>query len=283
MIRAVAVVGVATSLLLLAGEFMIFHRSSAMEQAQAAAQSRAQDLATASAIEQKSATATLASRLGEQSAKIEKLSEAVRLSMPREIGLNHTDVRIFAIKSQIAQAEDPIVIVGDSITEGALLPSSVCGRKLINGGVAGADTGSYAAIANDILPEKAIPLIVVALGTNNSSRTAPRHTFAKSYGDLADILMPHATKLMLAGIPQVEMAGAFAKSYFDSDSIDRHDAKIRSIAKQRAADFIDLRSGVGASGMTADGVHLNVAGYRLWNAAILSGIEAKLGCKTAQN
>jgi hypothetical protein len=43
--------------------------------------------------------------------------------MPREIGHYHTEVRIFMIKSRLAQAEDPIVIVGDSITEGACLRS----------------------------------------------------------------------------------------------------------------------------------------------------------------
>lgn len=284
--RTLVVIVAATCSLIIGGELVIFQRISQQATTLADAKTQAKvdrDLTAATMKAQNVATANLASRIDDQTSKIEKLSETVTLSIPREIGHNHTEVRKFIIKSQIAQADDPIVIVGDSITEAALFPSSICGQKLINAGIGGLDTKTYAAIINDVLPAKSVPLIVVALGTNNSTRAASRHTFAKSYNSLADILATHAVKLMFIGVPRVEMTGALASGYFDSDSIDRHDAKIRDIAKQRSVDFIDVRSGAETSGMTVDGVHLNADGYMPWRSAVLSSIEAALGCKAAQN
>jgi lysophospholipase L1-like esterase len=89
-------------------------------------------------------------------------------------------------------------------------------------------------------------LIVVALGTNNSTIASPHHIFAKYYAALADRLMPHAQKLMFVGLPRIDMEAS-------------------------------------TNGMTVDGVHLTAAGYKPWGAAILSGVESELGCKTAQN
>lgn len=262
----------ATCLLLATSAVLILHRASDLSNAQANTKT-----------EIKSATSVLVARIDDQAAKLEKLSEAVRLSMPREIGYYHTEVRIFMIKSQLAQAEDPMVIAGDSIREGALLPSTVCGHSVVNAGIGGADEITYAAIINDIFPAKPVALIVVALGTNNSTIASPHHIFAKYYAALADRLMPHAQKLMFVGLPRIDMSGQLALQYFDRAAIDRHDAKIRAIAKQRSVDFIDIRSEASTNGMTVDGVHLTAAGYKPWGAAILSGVESELGCKTAQN
>jgi hypothetical protein len=75
------------------------------------------------------------------------------------------------IRSQLAQAECSIIVIGDSITEAALFPSSLCGHTIINAGVGGMSVPSYFAIAKQLLPDEPAALIVIALGTNDSAKT----------------------------------------------------------------------------------------------------------------
>jgi hypothetical protein len=81
------------------------------------------------------------------------------------------------IRSQLAQAESSIIVIGDSITEAALFPSSLCGHTIINAGVGGMSVPSYFAIAKQLLPDEPAALIVIALGTNDSAKTIskPHH------------------------------------------------------------------------------------------------------------
>jgi hypothetical protein len=92
---------------------------------------------------QQSAIADLRSQVAAQSPhvdglsdRIDRLSEIVALSEQHGVGANHTDIRTFAIKSKIAQATDPVVVIGDSITEGSAAAvlhlrqgSYQCGRR----------------------------------------------------------------------------------------------------------------------------------------------------------
>jgi lysophospholipase L1-like esterase len=248
----------------------VLHRVSAMAAATADLQSRIVDL--------QSVITDLRSQVATLPPRVDRLSEIVTLSEQHGVGANHTDIRIFAIKSKIAQATDPVVVIGDSITEGALLPSYICGKAVINAGVGGADVGSYISIARQVLPAQPVGLIVVALGTNNSTRTStPADGFAASYNALLDALAPHARKLLIAGIPSVDMTGALASQYFDSAAVDRHNGEILEVAKQRSIGFINLRS-ESMSAETNDGVHLNADGYKPWISAMTSAISASLDC-----
>ena len=179
------------------------HRVSAMAQVQRTAtaelQSATAGLQSATAGLQsataglQSETADLRSQVAALPPRIDRLSEIVTLSEQHGVGANHTDIRTFAIKSKIAQVTEPVVVIGDSITEGALLPSYICGKAVINAGVGGADVGSYRSIAAQVLPaQQPVALIIVALGTNNSTRSSVAPDgFAASYNGLLDELAPH--------------------------------------------------------------------------------------------
>ncbi|MDI3560219.1 hypothetical protein [Bradyrhizobium sp. Arg816] len=78
-------------------------------------------------------------RVNSISSRLNLLADMVSLQNDR------IQVRTFAIKSQIAQATQPIVFVGDSLTEGAWLPSALCGH-LANAGIGGATAVSYAKV-----------------------------------------------------------------------------------------------------------------------------------------
>jgi len=59
----------------------------------------------------------------------EQLAEQVRNKSPVDLENRRLEVRSVMIRSQLPQAMNPIVIIGDNITEAALLPSSVCGHE----------------------------------------------------------------------------------------------------------------------------------------------------------
>jgi len=220
------------------------------------------------------------------SAHIDRLSDEIRFSAPIDLGHKHDDIREFVIRSEIAQIPDAVLFVGDSITEAALLPASICGHSVINAGLGGADTGSYLAFAKLTFPiDLKSPLIIIALGTNNSTSIGAKwdSSLAPSYNNLADFLQLHADKLLFAGIPPLDMSGALAKGYFDSDFSKKNDAAIRSVALSRSVGFVDLQAAMVGENLTVDGVHLTPAGYREWIAAIVNAAEKTLVCKTVQN
>jgi lysophospholipase L1-like esterase len=218
------------------------------------------------------------SEIDSQSSRIDRLSEIVTLSEQHGIGVNHTDIRIFAIKNQIAQSLNPVVVVGDSITEGALLPSEVCGKTVINAGIGGTDTHSYQRIATEIFAVKPAALIIIALGTNDSTRSVGSPDgFAASYSALIDVLVPHAEKILLAGIPAIQPDGAMASQFFDSAVVDRHNEEISTLSRRRSIGFIDLHAI--DSGGTTDGVHLDAARYKAWTSAIVSAIDTSFACR----
>lgn len=205
---------------------------------------------------------------------IGNLTELIRIEAPADGGNRRLDVRLFMIRSQIAQAKNPIILIGDSITEAAQLPSSVCGHDIINAGIGGMTAQSYLPLAPQLLPDHA-ELIVVALGTNNSTKMM---SGSADFTRLLDLLAKRAAKIVIAGIPPFDMSGALARSYFNEDLGSRNDARIRQIAEARRLAFVDLRSAMAGENLTVDGIHLNAAGYRLWRDAVLSHIRSSLGC-----
>jgi hypothetical protein len=99
---------------------------------------------------------------------INNLADEMRFSSPADLGHKHIAVRDFIIQSQLAQVKDPIVFIGDSITESAFLPATICGYPVVNAGLGGASVRSYLPFANSTLSTLKAPLIVVAIGTNDS-------------------------------------------------------------------------------------------------------------------
>ena len=58
--------------------------------------------------------------------------------------------REFAIRSDLAEATAPILVIGDSITEGAKLPREIGGRAVVNGGISGSAPENEPATPLDI-------------------------------------------------------------------------------------------------------------------------------------
>jgi lysophospholipase L1-like esterase len=217
-----------------------------------------------------------------QAQDIGKLTDLMRIESPAEGGHRRLDVRLFAIRSQLAQADEPVIVIGDSITEGALLPSSICGHTVVNAGVGGMNAAGYLPFAKQFLTKEA-GLIVVALGTNDSTIVSPEWSVVEpGYSDLLDLLAQHTHNLVIAGVPPFDMTGALAKGYFKPALGDGNDAAIRGIAAKRKLSFVDLRNDISGMGLTVDGIHLNAAGYTQWRDDILSHVRSSIGCSEAR-
>src|SRR5438067_8373939 len=80
---------------------------------------------------------------------------------------DHMEVRQFMIRATLADLKQPIVILGDSITEMARFPETIDGNPVVNAGIGGASVQDIEAIASTLLRDAQPSLIVVALGTNN--------------------------------------------------------------------------------------------------------------------
>lgn len=272
------------ALLLVAGEVTIVQRVSTIK----GMLSESRQVATDKSVEQKAdavaTRAALASQIDDQASKIEKLSLTVERLIPREVGHNHADVRLFMIRSKLAQASNPIVLVGDSITEAALLPSEICGHEIVNAAIGGQDVKSYYSLVASIFHDKAIPIILVALGTNNSWTTSPSaDVFSHDYDALMDRLAPYTSTLVVAGIPPIDTSKELG-SHFDPALVNSNNDAIKHIASTRGLRFIDLANVMPGNDLTIDGVHLNQDGYKEWTPAIVGALATAINCKpVAQN
>lgn len=198
------------------------------------------------------------------------------------VGHEHRDVRRFMIEAHLARAASPIVVLGDSITEAATLPETICGHAVVNAGIGGANVDDLIAVASSLLQGKSPSLVVVAIGTNDAHATEGREErFSASYAKLLQSLASVASKLAVASIPPVDPSAALTVAvHIDAGLIDRFNLLLPKLAEKAGASFIDVGKAVTDKGQpeTLDGVHLAPSAYDLWDAAMLTGIKKSLDC-----
>lgn len=204
------------------------------------------------------------------------LVEQSRLMSPADLGNYRSDIRIFMINSQLRQAREPIVIVGDSITEAAFLPSTICGHSVVNAGIGGLTSSSYLGLikSQGLLSDMKASLTIIALGTNNAQKLASIEEFESSYKDLLTVLKQHSSSIVLAGIPPLE-DGALTP-YFDLAKAEQINRAIQLIAGEEHLAFAPFAR---EETPTTDGVHLTAEGYKLWRGTVISAIQKSLNCR----
>jgi lysophospholipase L1-like esterase len=186
----------------------------------------------------------------------------------------HASTRYFVIQSTLARFDDAIVVLGDSIVEASTLPRSLCGHAIVNAGIGGTSTASnLGAILSQSLGGKRAALVVVSLGTNDAAMAHSVEQFRSNYRALLTELAALTPRLAVVAIPSPE-AGLEAAKNVSIAVIDSYNAILRQLAEEAHATFISLP--VMPDHHTFDGVHLNAAGYEVWDRAILSGIESAL-------
>jgi lysophospholipase L1-like esterase len=172
---------------------------------------------------------------------------------------DHMEVRQFIIRFALANTTHPIVVVGDSITEIAHLPESLCGYPVVNAGVGGATAADFSYVAPVLLEAKRPVLLVVALGANDASNAQ----FASDYAALF-------AKVKSFG-RVIAVAATAAPSIND---------KVEAAAHAASIPFFEIE--IPSTELIEDGIHFDEAAYRRWVPALSRAITSELRCESAQ-
>jgi lysophospholipase L1-like esterase len=177
----------------------------------------------------------------------------------------------------LARLDDPIVILGDSIVEASTLPRSLCGHPIVNAGIGGATTASnLGSFLADALGNKQAALVVVSLGGNDAAMSDSVERYRSAYRALLTELKALTPRRAMVGISPVE-AGLEDGKKISGAVIDSLNAILPELAKETGATFIPMP--VMPEHHTLDGIHLDAAGYAIWDKALLGGIESAV-CKS---
>jgi lysophospholipase L1-like esterase len=189
----------------------------------------------------------------------------------------HRATRQFVIQSTLARVDDAVVILGDSIVEASTLPQSLCGHPIVNAGIGGASTASnLGSMLLEALGNRRAALVVVSLGTNDALIPNSVEKYRSNYRELLTDLAALTPRSAIAAIPLPEAGFKDAKK-FSAALIDSYNGILPALAEEARAIFIPLPPM--PERHTLDGIHLNAAGYAVWEKAILQGIESAL-CKS---
>ena len=192
-------------------------------------------------------------------------SDMARLPNP-SASHEHFEARLAVIKSQLSRVKKPIIVMGDSIVESALLPTSLCGHAVINAGIGGATIGFFTRYAEIITRNSEPALTVLAVGINDAVKGSKTDLFRSAYSaTLKSIRSPVALATIVAA----------SNPIIEQNAIDDFNIAINELSDGRT--LIDLHKAV-AGDFTVDGIHLNDVGYRLWTGALLSGVKRALAC-----
>lgn len=170
----------------------------------------------------------------------------------------------------LSRVDDPVVVLGDSITEASTLPRSHCGHPVVNAGLSGASTASdLGNWLSSALAGKRAALIVVSLGTNDAMASRSQQTYEANYGKLLAQLATMAPRVVVVAVPPIEARNKVTAEARDElmRSIDGYNSALPGLAKSSGATFVALPPM--SEPYTIDGVHLDGAGYSVWDAAVL--------------
>jgi hypothetical protein len=166
---------------------------------------------------------------------------------------DHRDVRQFMIEAALIGLDQPIIVLGDSITEMARLPETIDDKPVVNAGIGAAGIEDFEVLSSELMQHSNPSLIAVALGSNDDDRSIGAH-----YAALLSKLKKYSPRLLAVAVPP--QAGSDAKN-----------AQIKAAAESEGVRFIEMPLPEGST--LPDHVHLSAAGYRKWTPALVSAIS----------
>jgi lysophospholipase L1-like esterase len=191
---------------------------------------------------------------------------------------SHRYARQIILYYTLSRAEQPIIVVGDSLTEASTLPRTLCGHAVVNAGLNGASAASdLGTWLTATFEGRRAAAILVALGTNDALLKHSARDFEKNYLELLTQLSKLTDRLTVLGIPAVEVRGRMTAE-LQSEAMNRIDAlnaMLPALAAKGHASFIALPPM--PSPFTIDGVHLDSAGYAVWDDTVLKGVAGACG------
>ena len=202
------------------------------------------------------------------------IAVATKLIWPFQLELDRE--RFFAVQAAIRNAPNPVIIFGDSIVQGAALPSRVCGLPLVNAGVRGAGIGYFLRHSAQLLGSSRPKLIVLAVGINNAAAKEGREVDFQNRYERVVASLASIAPVVVATVTPIKEGYFVSKFGYDPQIVPALNRTILATPNIKAV--IDLNAPLSGANFTIDGVHLNPAGYAFWTDKIFDGIEAALGC-----
>ena len=192
---------------------------------------------------------------------------------------SHRQARKFIVHYTLSRLDQPIIVVGDSLAEASTLPRTYCGHPVVNAGLNGASTSSdLGSWLIEALDGRRAAAVLVALGTNDALLKHSMRDFETSYVALLTQLAKATDHLAVLGIPSIEVRGRVTPELRSETMgrIDAFNALLPALAGKSSAAFVALPPMPAPH--TIDGVHLDAAGYAVWDDAVLKGVRG--ACST---
>lgn len=191
---------------------------------------------------------------------------------------SHRQARQLVLHYTLRRVDNPIILLGDSITEASTLPRQICGHTIVNAGLNGASTASdLGTWLTEALDGRRAAAIVVSLGTNDALKARSTESFEASYAALLPQLAKVTDHVSVLAIPGIDVQGRVTTE-MQAEAMGRingFNAALPALAAKEGAAFIALPPMQAPH--TIDGVHLNATGYSAWDTAILQGISTICG------
>jgi hypothetical protein len=160
--------------------------------------------------------------------------------------------RPLIIRAAIEAADDPIVILGDSITQRASLPREICGHPVVNAGVWAMNIRQATTLLPLLFADRTAFMIVLSLGANDAGSKSAGQDFSKLIRT-AEQFAPRVIAISDAFDPDVDL----------------------QISRSSELPYIQPHLPEGSR--LPDGVHFNEVGYANWIPALKSAVESRCG------
>jgi len=204
--------------------------------------------------------------LATAAAAIITASLAARAEPAHKMSWNEVRRGLFAL-SKVESAS--IVMLGDSLTEGAPWAELTGCPHLLERGVGGDTTAKVLARLDDVLKLKPRAVFLM-IGVNDISLSVPRETTIANYKAILDRLRePH---LIVAYV--LPVAASYGKRQMNGSIAALDDTIASLVADRPNTTVLDLRprfrgpDGYLRAELSYDGLHLSPKGYELWRDAI---------------
>jgi lysophospholipase L1-like esterase len=173
-----------------------------------------------------------------------------------------------------------VVMLGDSLTEGAPWRELTGCLSLVNRGIGGDTTTRLLGRLDEVLKLKPRAIFLM-IGVNDISLSVPRSTSVENLRAILDRLERADTQPFLAYV--LPVTASYAKKGMNGSIADLNTAIAGVLADHRKTKTIDIRplmrgsDGALREELSYDGLHLSPKGYAVWRDAIAPEIAQYCG------
>jgi lysophospholipase L1-like esterase len=167
-----------------------------------------------------------------------------------------------------------VVMLGDSLTEGAQWAEITGCRSLANRGIGADDSAGVARRLDEVLRLRPSAVFLM-IGVNDVASGVPTTTIVDNVQQTIATLTRGGARVYLTLV--LPVAESYRRKI--NPKIDELNAAYREIAEQSNVTLVDFRAGTRTEAgnlrdeLTVDGIHLTPDGYRVWRDAIEPLVE----------